>query len=239
MSDFFDDKQADTAEENKQELENIKIGETEYTPEEAQHLIELGKLGKEAEEKFNTKLDKVWPEFSRSQNELKSTKEELEKYKQQLQDQAKQNAVDPNLTEEQRRTAREQAKAIGIVTNDQLEEWFESKFSQKYSSTREAERLLEDTSKLEKEINGSDGRPKFNQQEVLEYMRDNGIRNPQVAYKLKYEDQLDKWKEDQLNKNKNRGIYTQITTSGNKQPKEIRPNKSNIEALMAEALGEE
>jgi hypothetical protein len=240
MADFFElEQKLEESQNNEQELEKIKLGDVEYGQEELQQLVALGKLGKEAEEKFNTKLDKVWPEFSRSQNELKTAREELQTLKQQAQQVAQTKATDPNLTEEERSTAREQAKALGIVTQDQLDEYFENHFQQKYSTTREAERLIEETSKYASDINGSDGRPAFKQQEILEYMRDNGIKSPMIAYKLKYEGELDTWKEQQIGQSKKAAFTTQTNSSFIKEPKEIRPNKGNLESLIAESLGQE
>ena len=33
---------------------------------------------------------------------------------------------------------------------------------------------------------------------ILEYMRDNGINDPELAYKIKYEKELDAWKEKKI-----------------------------------------
>ena len=64
-----------------------------------------------------------------------------------------------------------------------------------YAEQRAAEKLLDRTEKLESDFNGADGRPKFEKIAILEYMRDNGINDPELAYKIKYEKELDAWKE--------------------------------------------
>ena len=48
-----------SAEPNKIEIE----GE-QFTKEELSKLIGLGKIGKDAEDKYHTKIDKVWPEYT-------------------------------------------------------------------------------------------------------------------------------------------------------------------------------
>ena len=53
------------------EAEKVKLGEEEYTKEELDRFVKLGKIGVEAEEKFDTKIDKVWPEFTKTRQELK------------------------------------------------------------------------------------------------------------------------------------------------------------------------
>ena len=63
-TDFFDkpeEKVDEPKEEEKQEEAKVKVGEKEYTQDELSKLVGLGEIGAEAEEKFNVKLDKVWP----------------------------------------------------------------------------------------------------------------------------------------------------------------------------------
>ena len=52
-------------EKTAQEIEKVKIGEQEYTQEELDRYVKLGKLAQEAEDKYNTKLDRVWPEYTK------------------------------------------------------------------------------------------------------------------------------------------------------------------------------
>lgn len=61
------------------EVEKIKLGDKEYTQDELSQLVGVAEKVNSLESQYNTKLDKVWPEFGRSQNELKSVKEQLDK----------------------------------------------------------------------------------------------------------------------------------------------------------------
>jgi len=45
--------------------QNYKFGEEEYTKEQLEELVSFGKLAKEAEERYNTKIDRVYPEFTK------------------------------------------------------------------------------------------------------------------------------------------------------------------------------
>jgi hypothetical protein len=238
MADFFDpeDKKQEQ-QENETALEKIKLGDIEYDPKELQELVEKGKFTKELNDKFNTKVENVWPEFQKKTNELKAAKEELESAKAKLQEQAASNANNPEFTEEQRKTAREQLKGLGAITQDQFDKLFEEKFTQFYQNTRGGEQILDSVNKYAKDIDGSDGRPKFDQSEILEYMKSTGINDPQLAYKIKYEKQLDAWKEEQLSKNKGTGFTTQASSGISKSPKEVIPDKSNLQSLIAESLG--
>jgi hypothetical protein len=207
-------------------VEKIKVGNEEYTQEELNRLVSLGKIGVEAEEKFNTKIDRVYPEYSKSRNEVKELKEQLEEFKR---GNAEPLMQDGN--EEQIQQAKEAAKRLGLMTADE--------FDQLYAERRASEKLLETVEGLESTYNGADGRPKFNKLEVLEYMRDNGINDPELAYKVKYEKELDSWKENRLTGAKKSNVVTTTQSSaGSKQPNEVRPTADNLDALVRESLGQ-
>lgn len=244
MSDFFDDQSNVTkdieeslnatddevveetaSDEVEQVAEKIKVGDEEYTQEELNRLVGLGKIGVEAEEKYNTKIDKVWPEFSKSRNEVKDLQEKVEALE-------KGNTApimegdDAQVSE-----ALEAAKRLGLMTKDQFDEL--------YAQRRAAEKLLDQTSGLEKEYNGADGRPKFDQKEVLQFMAENGINDPELAYKVRYEKELDEWKEKRLTGAKKSNIVTSTNAGAtSKAPEQVKPNRDNIQALIEESLGQ-
>jgi len=68
-------------------------------------------------------------------------------------------------------------------------------------------------------------------------MIDTGIKNPQKAFKDLYEEKIDVWKEQQINKAKKPGMETETTSSaGAKQPKTEPVTKENFFARMGEVL---
>ena len=233
--DFFDSKkEPEEVErlEGKKELEKIKIGEKEYTQEELSELVGLGELTKEVETKYNTKLDKVWPEYTKTTQELKVLKEEKEKWEE---ERAKGKVLTgEQLSEEEiAKQAREQAKRIGIALSDEVEE----KVTRKVMEVLEARDLLNTCKDHEEEINGKDGRPVFKTQEILAYMDETGIKNPEKAYKDKYEEELTRWKEEEFKKVKSRGLVTEERGGGGaKEPKPLKVDKTNFEELVREAL---
>ena len=235
MNDFFDkvseelnhdNENKDTIPENTQPLpEKVKVGDAEYDSEELSQLVGLGKQYKEIETKYNTKLDKVWPEYTKSQNKIKELEEEL----------AKRSQPDDisELTPEQKVKAKQALEQIlgGPVMTQQ-------EFRQAYLAERQAERLIEEAEDLAETYNGADGRPVFKTEDILRHMAETGIKNPEKAYKDKYEKELDAWREQQLNKAKKPGLYTETTTtSGTKQPTEVKPNRDNLSALIRQSLG--
>jgi len=216
---FFED-----GAEAPQEPSKIKVGEREYTQDELSSLVGLGETAREIETKQNTKLDRVFPEFTKSRQELKDLKGELEELRS-TQERFKQavtgetEAPDPEALKAQ---AIEQAKALGLLTADEARTIAREE--------RQAERILEEIENLNADA-AETGKPKVDGRELLEYMQEEGLRSPSVAYKLKFEDQLNAWKQDKLNGIKQPGFETQTaSTAGSKEPptETERLTKSNF-----------
>lgn len=225
---FLQDNTEETPVEETAEAEKIKIGEREFTQDELNEKIGLAERVTDLESKYNTKFDSVWPEYGRSQNKVKELEAKIAEMGQQKQETGQ---VDPGTRQE----AIKQARALGILTNEDPVVT-KAEFRQMYQQEQETERLLGTLGNYEKEITGKDGRPKFDKIDVLEYMRDTGIKDPMQAYKIKYETQLDQWKTSELGKAKSRGMYTSTATPGNKQPMDVRPTKDNLHQLVSEAM---
>lgn len=233
-TDQTDDQQTEQ-QDNEEKIEKLKVGEKEYSQDELQRLVSLGEIGLEAEKRYNTKLDKVWPSFHRNQEELKQVRGELEAIKQN----AQQQVSTGELTQDEAVTeARKAAKNLGIILDENFEEKMAGSFRKYYVQEREAERLLDDMEKLEKDIDGSDGiRPAFDKEEILYHMRDTGIRNPLKAYKDKYEETWGQWQSRQLNDSKRGGFFTSERGSSEKKPPEVKVNSGNLKSLISEVLG--
>lgn len=229
-----EEEEDDTGEDISQEIEKIKVGDQEFSQEDLSRLVGLGRIAEEVETKYNTKIDRVYPEYSKGQNELK----ELRQYKQQIEQQKTQT---PQIPEDEAiRQAKEAARKVGIVTTEDFESLVAKSFPQYYVQQRAAERLIEQADTLGGKYNGEDGRPKFDRDEIFTYMQDNGIKNPELAYKMKYEPQLDSWKEQQLSKSKSRGLVTQSTSiAGGKMPTPIKVTRDNLSQLIGESLNQQ
>lgn len=208
--------------EEKETPNTIKVGEKEYTQEELTRLVSLGEIGAEAETKFNTKIGNVWPEYTKSRAEIKQLQEQLEELKQ-----GKSEAINDADNRDEVITA---ARKYGLMTADDVRTF--------YAEQRAAEKLLDRTEKLENDFNGADGRPKFEKIAILEYMRDNGINDPELAYKIKYEKELDAWKEKKISSAKKTDIVTNTVGGANKTPVDVRPNRDNLSDLIKESLGQ-
>lgn len=235
--DFYQDV-SDAVNENQQEElkedDKIKIGDKEYTEEELSSLVGLGQTAKDLESKWNTKVDSLLPEYTKSRQELKEWKEKFETTQKQLEELKGAQNVQPTgaLSEDQKSAVKAQLKELGVQFSGDLDGW--------YATRRQAEKLLEEMDDLQGEINGEDGRPKFQTQEILDYMMETGIKKPLDAYELKFKPQLKEWEGNQINASKDKDLYTAEPTgagTGNKQPKEVKPNRDNLQELVREALG--
>lgn len=207
----------------------IKLGDREYSQDELSQLVGVAEKVSSLEKQYNTKLDKVWPEFGRSQNENRTLKEQLER----VQAQARGNQdLDPDTA----RQALEQARKLGLVTKEDFKQFMTENFRDLYRVERETDSLLGDLDGLEREIDGKDGRPKFDKIAVLEHMRENGFKSPMKAYKDMYEEQLDQWKAQKLSA-KAPGVYTTTqSTQGSKQPQDVKITKNNLNDMVNAAL---
>jgi len=223
-----EEKEEGEAEEEKAE-ERIKVGEEEYTQEELDRLVKLGKIGVEAEEKFDTKIDRIWPEFTTKSQKLKELEGQINKREEEA-TQAKVAEGKELSPDEQRTIYRDEARKLGLVLDDD--------FDKMYAQRRAAERLTEDTEDTVLEANEKYGF-KTNVKELLEHMAETGIRSPEKALKDKFEPQIDKWKEEELAKKKGTGLVTEeSSTAGGKEPKPVKITRDNLGEQLKEALGQ-
>lgn len=218
--------------------QSIKLGDKEYTQEELQEAVGARQLVRELEEKWDTKIDKVYPKFTQVSTRAKELEDELNQYKQR--ESQKSALQDSDISDEAKAEARGAAKKLGILTKDDLAELgYVSKadFKNFYAEQRESERLLENMNRLQEEINGKDGRPAFKTADVLDFMAEKRLTDPQIAYKLMYEDKLDAWKEKRIAEVKKPGLVTDTSSSvGVKMPEEVKITKANRDDLLRAAL---
>jgi hypothetical protein len=223
---FFKDEEVKETISN--EPTKFKIGETEYSQEELDKYIGIGKQAEELESKWNTKLDSLMPSYTKTTQENKKFQEELEKLREEkagLEAMIPRNQEDPETL---RRQAKEEAKALGLATVDDFESF--------YQNRRNAEKLLDETTSFVEKTN-SEGKPKVSTEELLQYMVDNGFKKPSAAYKDMFEEELDAWKEKQINTLKPARFDTQSASmAGGKEPEEVLITNENLRALLKERL---
>lgn len=241
---------------NQEEDQKVVINGIEYDPDEALNLIETGKATREAEERYNTKFDKVWPEYGRSQTELQESQKRLKDLETELEELKSKSQVVPSgnsdgnpsnpsyegLTNEQKKAARslgvvfqEDLEKNGYLTQDKFQELFQKAQSEYSQQQEEIRRVLDEADNLEKEINGSDGRPKFRKDLVMPYAAAYNLGDLKEAYQRMYKDDLDTWKSQQVASQKKPSLKT-LGSSGAKAPSEPRVTRDNLNDFIKEAL---
>ncbi len=216
--------------EEKEEPTKIKLGDEEYDQEDLSSLVKLGKIGREAEEKYQTKIDRIWPEYTKTRQEIKEIKEKAEA-ETKAKVESKVQAGESLTEQEQIDQALNQAEKMGIVTKRGIR--------QEVARVVEAKDLLSECKDLEDDISGKDGRPAFKTQDILAHMQETGLRNPEKAYKDKFEAEIDRWKEDQLKKAKPKGLVTEEKSGagGQKEPTVKMPTgEEGLHKLIEESL---
>jgi hypothetical protein len=221
----------------------ITINGQEYDATEAEELIGVGKSTRELESKYNTTLDKVWPEYGRSQTEKSQAFAERDAALKELNEfKAKQSAGTD--TNQDRQDATQAAQKLGMspddlekagyIRKDQLDTLLDEKITKRDQQSQAVKAVLDEADKLSQEIDGKDGRPKFNKRAVMAYASTYGMTLTD-AYENMYEDDLKPWKDAQIAAEKKKGLQT-LKAGGDKQPTQPKVNNSNFKEVLREAL---
>lgn len=237
MADFFKKELEESLDEGTEEEQEdrIEVGENSYTQEELSKLVEKAGMVDEVESKYNTKIDRVYPEFTKKSQRVKELEGQLEEMQSQIA--SSQSTVDAGqpLTPEQVNEAQAAARKLGLLTQTDVNDLFKTY----YRKEKQADEILSEGRQLEKEINGDDGRPRFVLENVLQHAQDTGIKQLERAYKDMHEREIDKWKVEQFSNERKAGI---MTTSGSgasgKQPDPVTITSENLDAMIRESLGE-
>lgn len=227
MENLFEDK-ADPQGTATQVDNKIKVGNDEYAPEDLEKLVGLGKIGQEAESRFNTSIDKIWPNYTRTSQENETLKKDLEALKAQAEKPPTNDlgAMDETTKEIARRQLKELAGDMFLTKED-----IAAAVTPTVDSRLQGYRLLDEIANLQAETK-TDGRPVPDTEALLAYMDETGLKTVDLAYKNFYEKPLDAWKEAQLSTIKKQGLDTQESPSADKSPETKMITKDNLNAAV-------
>jgi len=226
--------------------QTVSIGGKDYTPEEAQELVGLGSRTREYEQRANTKLDRIYPEYTKLTQEKQGWMSEKQALEGKLNNiQQRQGTQDEQPGDV--RAAIDAARKLGITLNEDLEKsgyikkddlpkYFEEYYTKKNEQEDAIKSVLDQADKLSTEINGEDGRPKFNKKQVLAYASAYKL-GLKEAYEDMHDESLKAWKDTQVTRVQKPGARTLQPTAGGKSPKDARPNQSSLKNMVAESLG--
>ena len=216
MADFFDKTEAkETTVDNQTQTDTkVKIGEREFSQEELNRRIGLSDIALEAEEKYSTKIDRVWPEFTKSRQELAKVNTELEEWKNKPAPVVETKGA---LSEEEKLVARKQL--FDLIGDEPVKKKdFDTAVNKTVANFLAAKDLSEGIDRAIGEVKETYG-IETNRDAVFDHMQETGFKVPIKAIKDMFEPQIDKWKEEQINKVKQPGFNTQAaSTAGSKQP---------------------
>lgn len=203
------------ADQPQEEPQKIKVGEKEYNQEELARLVGLGELGSELEGRWNTKLDRLASEYTKTSQERADLKRKVEELEGVLTKEKADQGFELS-PEEARKQALAQAKELGLLSIED----FEVEARRIVREEQAAKELREDAEAAIEEAQEKYGL-KTDMDTILTHMSETGIRNPWKALKDKYEPQIDAWKEQQIGKVKSGGMQTiERSNAGAKEPEE-------------------
>jgi hypothetical protein len=223
---FFESGAVAPAELPKEEVVKIKAGGAEYTQDELDKLVDLGKVGLEAEEKYDRSIKTMYPDYQRTLRENERLQKQLDETESKIKSFTLPGA---ELTEEQMaEQAVVQARKLGLVTQDDV--------NIQVARALEAKEIIDEVKGIVKQTS-TDGKPQTSVEELLRYMNDEGIKNPESAYKLMKESELKSWEKTQIEKIKAPAMVTDTSSiAGGKQPAEVKPTKENLKDLVHDYL---
>ena len=211
--DFYEDEKVE------EEPEKVKIGEEEYTQDELNRLVGLGKIALEAEEKYKKPIDRYWPEYTKSRQRELELEKELEEARKAPQPSSPVPTGEVS-EEEMKKQALEQADKLGILHQGNI--------SNVVREIVEGQFLLQDIRAIVTEATEG-GRPVPAEEELLRYMGGDNTTgtkygSPWKAYEDMFESQLKAIEQKKLEELKPEGLPTQEPTStGAKQPEPPPP----------------
>jgi hypothetical protein len=221
--------------------QTININGVEYDPTELDSFINKGKQTLELEKQWNTPVDKVWPAYGEATQNLKNTAAEKAALEEKIAKYESKESAGTD-TPQDLKAAREAARQLGITLDEDLDKKGYVKLDQldEYLTKRDQKQeaiksVMAKAEALENEINGEDGRPAFNKKIVLAYATAYNIHDLKEAYEDMNKPQLDKWKSEQVNSQKAKGLKT-LATGGAKTPEEKKITDDNFDASLRESL---
>lgn len=217
-------------ENNEEVVETIKLGDKEYSQEDLSRLVGLGEIAAEAEEKYKTKIDRVWPEYTKATQRESDYKRQIEELQAKVNQPTQTQPTNAELTAEQKDLARKQLDELG---------YGQDHFRAIVREELAAKELLSDIDDL-LDTAKENGQPNATPQELLQHMAETGIKNPAKAYRDMFESELDAIKEKKLAEIKPSGmITTSASQAGAKQPApaKLPRNRDELAKQVLESLG--
>jgi len=198
--------------------QTVKIGEAEMPVDQVTELVEAGKNFKAFKEKYpDIDLEGLVPAFTQQSQLLKDPDKLIEHLRQQFPD--KFGAGSPTSGGQNPEEAAQIASWLqqqGFLRQEQAQQMVRDAIQQ----DREDQKYEGILGKLETELDGKDGRPKFDRRTVLLHGQKKGIYDPQAAYNDLHGPALQEWYASQKLGKKPKGVTTEKGGAGMQLPKD-------------------
>jgi hypothetical protein len=225
---FFDNKDEETIEPTK-----VKIGEDEFTQGELDELVGAGRKLKQIEKEQGQPVDEILTSWGRRGNEIGDYKKKLDEYETKIK-----NLENPPTKEEVNAEKTKEeilagAKALGLTTLEEVK----SLVNEIYQTNRAGERIYSQVNRVLKEAK-KDGKPVTSPEKLLEYMADPiNPKDPERAYKLMFEKELEEWKEKRINSLKKPSMIVESkSTAGSKEFNPPKITRANISSVLRDYM---
>lgn len=190
----------------------LEIGEEKIPLDQATELVTLGRTFKGLREKYkDVDFEGMAPTFTQ-QSQLLRDPEKLEKYLQEKfpdrYRQPAQPAQDGQANEA--KAVAQFLRSLGFVSKDD--------FDGIYKERRQAEQYEDRVGQLAEELDGKDGRPKFDREQVEAFMVERNIFDPEAAYEKLHRDALNEWYAAKKLERKPKGTGTERGGAGPQLP---------------------
>lgn len=209
--------------------ETFRVGDKDYTQAELNDLVARGNFAKEVEEKFNTKLDRVVPDYTRSTQETAELRRKIEAMeKADLDAKAQAGTLS---REELIAQAKREAAGIGLMTDENTPSMIRTQI-ERYDLEKVVDSEVEDLA-----AKGINADP----QVIIRYMDAANIAKPADAVNQLYGAQVKIWQDAELAKTKPESVYTQANgnAGGFKLPPDVKVNEDNLMELFKQSIGAE
>ncbi len=171
--DFFDDKEEQT---NTNTPQTFSIGDKQYTQDELNDLVSRGEMSREVEERYNTDLSKVYPEYIKTTQKLKDLEAQQTQWESQQIAQKVQQGQQLS-PDEIRDRALEEASTLGL--------WNDRNAPQRLNDMLDGRDLRSETDEIVDDLEAMG--IQTDRDTILDYMDQNDISLPERAADELYE----------------------------------------------------
>lgn len=189
----------------------VQVGDKQYTQEELTKLVGLGETASEYEKQWNRPIKDFYPDYTQKSQRLAEIERQQQEAEQaRLQERAQANQLTPD---EQKQLAIRQAKELGIVTNDVLQDMV----NQALANGLTGQQLMNESQALVREAKEK-GLPSVEVSDLLKYMGGENptgthFGTPEKAYNDMFEKEVMAWRQGQLTAIKPQGMVTNDRSS--------------------------